>query len=98
MKKKNKEDIFNADANPTYEYININNQRIKVHISWSEGFAFKLEFSYENEMYKREFPPIPTKEYFFGLDDINFDQIKLHKIERQRLADRLNDILNCHFD
>ena len=98
MKRKNYKDIFRAYENPAFEYLNIKNQDVKVKIYWNNGFAFKIEFIFENKSYKKEFAPIKSKEYIFGGDEINFDEIELSEIDKNRLADRLTDILNYHFD
>jgi hypothetical protein len=97
MKKKEPE-YFKPHLNPTYEYIQVNNEKIRVKIFRNEEFSFTLDFYYNGGIYQHVIPKISSNYHIFGRDDISFEGINLNVLEKEKLAKRLNQILNSLFD
>lgn len=96
MKKNN--NGFKAYENPTYEYIHINNQKVRIDISWSNDFSFKLSFNFRNILYQITLDPIKNEQFIFSFDAINFEKIEINEIDKKIIVDRLNDILDYYFN
>jgi len=97
---KDKDNIFKVTENPSYLFIHIDNHKIKVRIffeSSEKGTTFKVDFIFENKNYKTELHVTQRNNIFYD-DDINFQDIELHDIDKQNIADCLNEIMEHYFD
>lgn len=97
MKKKDPE-IFEPFKNPTFDYINHNQEKIRARISCNPANEFIIDFVYKAKEYSLKLPPITSKEKLFSSDEIDFIGIELHSIEKEKISRRLNEILNFKFD
>lgn len=57
-----------------------------------------IDFNLKGKKYSLELLPITSKEKLFSNDEIRFSGIELHSIEKEKIAKRLNEILNFNFD
>lgn len=97
MSRKN-DDPFNPYRNPTSIYIYHDQEKINVRISWNPGFEFIVDFIFRGQDYSLKLPPISSKEKLFSSNEIIFKGIELHLMEKEKIARRLNEVLNFNFD
>jgi hypothetical protein len=84
--------------NSTFELIHINNEKVKVRITLSSAFIVTLDFTFKMKHYSLELAPISNKEVSFNSNDINFKEIELHIIDKNNLANKVNQLLDQAFD
>jgi len=91
MKRKETE-TFKAYKNPAYEYIQINREKILISIFRSAESKFQICFHYNGKKYDQELPRLLINIHTFSSDDIIFKGIELNIDEKEKIADRLNQI------
>ncbi len=98
-KNKNKHDSFKPFENPSYTVIHIQNREIIVKITLNdfEGLSFSVEFTFEKKVFKKEFEKISSKEKIYDFDEIEFNGLDLHQIDKAKIAHCLNAMLDFHF-
>lgn len=84
--------IFNVSKNPAFEYIQINREKILVSIFRSDINRFTISFHYNGKYHLRELPHLNIQTHTFGVNNVFFEEVDLNIDERQKIADRLNDI------
>lgn len=92
MKKYNT--IFNFSENPTFDFIHINNQKVKVRLYLNGNKQFELSFTYNGKAYSLILDPIPHKDYQIEYDKIDFNDLVLNQVEQIKLSNRLNEIID----
>jgi hypothetical protein len=85
---------------PSYISIHIQNIKTQVTITSNSqsNLCFKAEFIFNGKLYKKDFEPILSSGKIYSLEEIQFDGIELHDIDRNRIADCLNKRINYHLD
>jgi len=96
MKKKEPE-FFKAHLNPAYEYIEINHEKVLVSISRSEENRYTISFYYKSQHHALVLPPLTSNGHIFGSGDILFGNVNLDISEKEKLAKRLNQMLDSYF-
>jgi hypothetical protein len=92
--------LFKSHENPTQLTIHIDNQKIIINISHSLseiGRVFKLDFNYKGEYYEKQLILSKTtiaQHHYWCSNEILFDKIQLHEIDKSRIASCLNEILD----
>ncbi len=89
--------MFKSHENPAKETISIQNEVCTVLISYTDNLEFAIKFQFRSTLHLKTFPPLNSKEKLFFKEDIVFDTMDLHPIEKEKLANRLNDILDYIF-
>lgn len=91
--------IFKSHDNPAFVSIHIQNREILVKIEYDdlEGLCLYLEFYFDDTHFKKVLDKISNKEKSFNADEIIFDGIELHQIDKNKIANSLNEILDYYF-
>lgn len=97
MKDNNK--IFRSHENPASVSIHIQNIETIVKITYDdlERLIFMIEFSFNGKHFTKAFENISTKEKTFNSDEIKFNGIELHPIDKEKIAHCLNEMLDYYF-
>lgn len=96
MKRKEPE-FFNAHLNPAYDYIEINQEKVLVSISRSEENRYTISFYYKGQHHDLVLPALTSNGHIFGSGDILFGDVNLEIFEKEKLAKRLNQMLDSYF-
>jgi hypothetical protein len=96
---RNNTEVFKRHENPAYLNIHIQDIKITLKITYAyvEGLKFNIEFNFNNKFYMKSFDNIFSKEKTYNSDEIEFEGIELHTIEKERIALCLNEILDYIF-
>ncbi len=97
MKDNNK--IFKSYDNPAFVSIHIQNRETLVKIAYDnlQGLKLTLEFYFNGNHFKKVLDKISNKEKSFNPDEIIFDGIILHQIDKAKIAHSLNEIIDYYF-
>ena len=91
---------FKPYLNPTYCSIHIDNWEVLIKIFLQEdkdGLRFILDFNHNIKVVKKEFELIKSKEINYSSEDVSFKDIQLNQIDKNKIADCLNKILDNRF-
>lgn len=93
---RDKKNIFKYYENPSYLNIHIQNQKTLVKISYENrnGLIFKIEFSFKGISFKKELINILNTEKRINSDEIEFEGIVIPSIDKNRIAQFLNEIMD----
>lgn len=86
---------FRISDNPTCEWVYIYNHRVKVNISYDEYFTFNISFHWAGKTFFKKLITTNNQK-IYSSEDLVFDGIELHQIDRGNIAKRLNEILNIN--
>jgi hypothetical protein len=91
--------IFKFYENPSFVNIHIQKRETLVKIAYNDGngLRFYIEFIFNGKSFKKALDRISTKEKTFNSDEIEFEGIELHPIDKDKIAQCLNEILDFYF-
>ncbi len=91
--------IFKCYENPSFINIHIQNRETLVKIAYADGkgLKFYIEFTFNGKSFKKVLGKISTKEKTFNSDEIEFEGIELHPLDKDKIAHCLNEILDFYF-
>lgn len=92
--------ILKNNNSLSYIIIHIQNIETRVRIWYDdrEGLIFYIEFKFKGDHFKKALEKITSKEKTFHSDDISFNGVELLQLDKDRIAQRLNEILNYTFN
>lgn len=97
MSKKKNKPLFKHYANPAFEYITIDNVEVKVKFFLENKNEIQLSFGYMNDLYACKLV-LKDLNRILTVDDIVFNGIDLNHIDRNRLANRLEEFIDYNFN
>ncbi|MDX9929422.1 MAG: hypothetical protein RBS37_06170 [Bacteroidales bacterium] len=92
--RKNEIEKFKPNANPAYTYINTHDGMVLVKIFYETPSEFILEYTMNNTKYSIKLPTIKSKEKQVSAEEINLQGINVSQLEREKLADNINAMLD----